>query len=236
MAVQDILYVPNPPKRTRLRLAAITSGTFTTFWQLRRGAAVHAVKQGSGFGPNSRWACTVTDGTNTGAVKAASTAPVAADPALVVAISPNAGAKVTDGTNIAAVKAASTPAAVADPALVVQISPGGVLSISATSSAATTNATSVKASAGTLFSFAVSNVNAAARFLKFYNKASAPTVGTDIPILVVPVAANGMQWGSFADLGMRFSTGIAFAITGAGADSDATAVAAGDVKVVLNYV
>jgi hypothetical protein len=39
----------------------------------------------------------ITDGTNTAAVKAASTAPVAADPALVVAISPNSPVSTADG-------------------------------------------------------------------------------------------------------------------------------------------
>ena len=78
-----------------------------------------------------------TDGTNTAAVKAASTAAVATDPAIVVALSPNLGVvqgaaaavasawpmKNTDVTNVAAVKAASAAAVAADPALVVAISP-----------------------------------------------------------------------------------------------------------------
>jgi hypothetical protein len=59
---------------------------------------------------------------STARVKAASTAAVAADPALVVSISPNSGT-VTDGTNVATVKAASTAAVAADKALVVALSP-----------------------------------------------------------------------------------------------------------------
>ena len=70
-------------------------------------------------------------GNLTGAtVKAASTAAVATDTALVVALSPNNNSlanalftKHTDGTNTAAVKAASTAAAAADPASVVSLSP-----------------------------------------------------------------------------------------------------------------
>lgn len=92
----------------------------------------------------------ITDGTNTAAVKAASTAAVATDPALVVAISPNntvaatqSGtwtvqpgntpnttpwlAKISDGTNAAAIKAASTAAVATDPALVVAVSPNNTL-------------------------------------------------------------------------------------------------------------
>jgi hypothetical protein len=68
-------------------------------------------------------------GANAVAVKAASTAAAGADKALVVALSPNNGAKVTDGTNTAAVKAASTAAAAADPALVVAVSPNNGVSL-----------------------------------------------------------------------------------------------------------
>lgn len=45
--------------------------------------------QGAPNTTGNAWPTKITDGTNTAAVKAASTAPVAADPALVVAISPN---------------------------------------------------------------------------------------------------------------------------------------------------
>jgi hypothetical protein len=103
-------------------------------------------------------------------------------------------------------------------------------------SAASTNLTSIKASAGTIYGLAVSNVNAAARYLKLYNKASAPVVATDIPVLVIPIPATGFVAPSIGALGHRFSTGIAIAITAAVADTDATAVALGDVKLLLNYV
>src|SRR5690242_4134795 len=49
-------------------------------------------------------------------------------------------------------------------------------------SAATTNATNIKASAGQVYGYDIYNNNAAVRFVKFYNKATAPTVGTDTPI------------------------------------------------------
>ena len=94
-------------------------------------------------------------------------------------------------------------------------------------SAASTNATSVKASAGSLMEASIFNVTAATIYLKFYNKASAPTVGTDVPILTVPVAAGAVWAAEFGRFGKRFATGIAFAITGAAAATDATAIAAG---------
>lgn len=103
-------------------------------------------------------------------------------------------------------------------------------------SAATTNATSVKATAGRVYALVLSNQNAAARFFKLYNKASAPTVGTDIPVAVIPVAASSSVVLELGTFGIQFGTGIAYAITGAIGDADATAVTAGDFKVNLQYV
>lgn len=99
--------------------------------------------------------------------------------------------------------------------------------------AASTNATSIKSSAGRVHSFTVHNSAAAAKFLKFYNKASAPTVGTDTPVLVYPVAA-GQSLNVAPPGGISFNTGIAYAMTGAVADSDTTALTANDL--ILNLV
>lgn len=106
-------------------------------------------------------------------------------------------------------------------------------------SAASTNATSVKASAGTLAAIVVSNVNAAMRYLKFYNKASAPTVGTDIPVFIVPIPGNTAGAGAAIPLppqGLNFTTGIAFALTTGLADADTGAVAATEISVSLGYI
>jgi hypothetical protein len=98
------------------------------------------------------------------------------------------------------------------------------------SSAATTNATSVKASAGDLYKITGFNTAAATkRYLKLYNKASAPTVGTDTPVMTISLAAASPFDFSFAG-GHYFSTGIAYAITGAAADADTTAIVAGDIE------
>lgn len=105
-------------------------------------------------------------------------------------------------------------------------------------SAASTNATSVKASAGTLYSISATNTNASARYLKIYDKASAPTVGTDVPKLVYLLPGNASGSGSnpyVPPVGVVFSNGIAFAITGGAADNDSTAVSANDVIVNLSY-
>lgn len=103
-------------------------------------------------------------------------------------------------------------------------------------SAATTNATSVKATAGTLYKVVASNTGAAAAFVKLYNKASAPTVGTDVPVITLTVPAGGIVEPDFGAMGHRFATGIALAITNLAADTDTTAVAAAQVKVLTSYI
>ena len=97
-----------------------------------------------------------------------------------------------------------------------------------TSAAATTNATLVKSSAGDLFDIRAFNTSASPRFLKLYNKASAPTVGTDTPVATYylpPGAAFSMS----LPTPLYFSTGIALAITTGSADSDTGALTAGDI-------
>ena len=105
-------------------------------------------------------------------------------------------------------------------------------------SAATTNATSVKASAGVVFGIQAINLNAAVRYLKFYNKASSPTVGTDTPVLTLPIPASttgaGFVWN--IPQGVAFSTGIACALTTSYADADTGAVAANEIFVTVLYV
>lgn len=94
------------------------------------------------------------------------------------------------------------------------------------SAAASTNGTSALASNGTVTRVIGYNAAATARYLKFYNKASAPTVGTDTPALTVYLPASA----AFAiDIDHYFSTGIAYALTTGSADADTGALTAGDV-------
>lgn len=104
-----------------------------------------------------------------------------------------------------------------------------------TNSAATTNATLVKNTAGTLWSIAVSNTNAAARFLKLFNLTTAPTVGTSVPVFTVAVPSGGTALVNGGSNGIRFAAGISLAITGAAGDLDTTVIGAGDVKVATTY-
>jgi hypothetical protein len=91
----------------------------------------------------------------------------------------------------------------------------------------TTNATNLKASAGNFYEIDVFNNAAYPVYLKIYNKASSPTVGTDTPIWTIPIAAGTGYSKSFA-YGFSMATGLSYAITKGQADSDTTAVLAGD--------
>lgn len=96
------------------------------------------------------------------------------------------------------------------------------------SAAASTNATNVKGSAGDLFKIKGRNTAAAARYLKLYNKATAPTVGTDTPVQTYFLAA-GADFEITFDTPYYFSLGIGFGLTVNAADADTTALTAGDI-------
>lgn len=105
-------------------------------------------------------------------------------------------------------------------------------------SAASTNATSVKASAGTVYHISAGNVNAAARYLKLYDKASAPTVGTDVPVHTFIVPGNTTGAGTNLPIGIpgiAFTTGIALALTTEATDAGSTGVALSELTVNLAY-
>ena len=85
-----------------------------------------------------------------------------------------------------------------------------------------------------LFGYFISNKNAAAIYVKFYNKATAPTVGTDTPLLTLSIPAASAANQEFLG-GIPFSLGIGMGATTAGADADVGAPAASDVIVNVLY-
>ena len=99
-------------------------------------------------------------------------------------------------------------------------------------SAATTNATLVKTGSTIAFCGMVGNNGAGNAYLKFYNKATAPVVGTDVPFatFLIPPSRN-----TEIELNYGFSSGLGYAITGAAADADTTAVLVNQVTGVLFY-
>jgi hypothetical protein len=102
-------------------------------------------------------------------------------------------------------------------------------------SAATTNSNNIKSTAGQIYGWYLFNTSAAIKYVKLYNKATAPTVGTDVPIMTFPLPATDGAVQNPSGVGIPFATGIGIAITGAPADADTTAVAANDVIVNLFY-
>lgn len=114
----------------------------------------------------------------------------------------------------------------------------GGLSIGKLISAGSTNATSLKGSAGQVYSIYAHNTNAAVRYLKLYNKATSPTVGTDTPVITFPIPGNTAGNGAVLDtggMGIAFGTGIAYATTVGVADANASAVAADEIVLTILY-
>lgn len=103
--------------------------------------------------------------------------------------------------------------------------------------AASTNATLVKAGGTTLKQLFITNSSAATKYFRLYDKATAPTVGTDAPVIVIAIPATSSKELVFGDnTGLPFKNGLSYAITGGAARLDATAVAAGDAQVFINAV
>ena len=128
-------------------------------------------------------------------------------------------------TGVTTVTTAGTPAAPATPLII--------------NSLATTNGQLVLTGTSGLQALFATNTGAAAAYVKLFNKATAPTVGTDVPAMVVtvPAAVGGVPGEKEITPGFngyRFPLGLGLAITGGAADADATAVAAGQVKVILS--
>ena len=91
----------------------------------------------------------------------------------------------------------------------------------------------VKASAGELTGYFVANRNAAERFVKVYNKATAPT-GSDTPVATIPLAGGEKANISIAD-GLTFSAGISLRASTGIADNDAGAPSTNDIVVTVWY-
>lgn len=94
-------------------------------------------------------------------------------------------------------------------------------------SAASTNLANLVNAACNLDELSLSNPTATAAYLKLYDKATAPVIGTDVPEVIIPIPANSFQQIPFPNTGKRFAAGLGHAITGAIAEADATAAVAG---------
>ena len=105
--------------------------------------------------------------------------------------------------------------------------------------AASTNSAVVKATAGTLYEITISNPTATAAYVKLYNKATAPTVGTDVPVMTIPVPATSATTMpialTFGQVGKRFAAGIGIACTAAAVATD-TGVSVVGIQINATYI
>lgn len=104
-------------------------------------------------------------------------------------------------------------------------------------SAASNNATSLKASQGVVTMLYAYNRSSSEKYVKLYNKATAPAPASDSGLLLasIPVPPSGGVVLPIDASGLQFGTGIGFAIVGSYEVSDNTSVAAGDVILSMGY-
>lgn len=104
-------------------------------------------------------------------------------------------------------------------------------------SLASTNANLIKSGEVKLYVVSAIGLTSTVRYLKFYDESTTPTVGTDVPVLTIPVPANTQGAGVVIpfNIPIIFSNGLSFAITSGSADNDTGAVGAGDVIINLSY-
>lgn len=224
----------------------ITSGNMSPLQMDSAGNLLVNVKTGGGSGgtsstfgsafPTTGTAIGLTNGTNMVGWSATTnygTAPSAIAVPAVNAYITNANANgQTTMSASAPVVIASNQSAI--PTTTATATTGGT-STTVLIAANTTNATSLKTSAGTLYGIQVFNNSTTIGYLKLYNKASSPTVGTDTPIKVIMIPVSSGVVVTIPEQGVAFSTGIAYAVTGGIANSDTTVVAASAFIINIDY-
>ena len=145
----------------------------------------------------------------------------------------------TSGTATASMSYITVPASVGSTTLAAGTNAIGAVTVGASATlstfvlvtAASTNSTLVRGSISYLQEMTIANPTATAAYFKLYNKATAPTVGTDVPLVTYRLAATGSAGDtltlSFGPNGKRFTAGFGFAVTGLAVATDATATVAG---------
>lgn len=100
-------------------------------------------------------------------------------------------------------------------------------------------ATAIKdagATPGRAFRIVAQNANAAVRFIKLYDKATAPTVGTDTPVMTVAIPASNVPLViDLGDMGVAFTLGMWLGTTTGVADNNTGAPAADELITQIVY-
>lgn len=91
----------------------------------------------------------------------------------------------------------------------------------------------VKSKPGQIYTINAHNLNAAVRYLKVYDKATAAS-SSDTPVMTIPLPPGAMPSMAF-DTGVEFSTGISVRATTGLADNDNTAPTSGETIVTITY-
>lgn len=100
-------------------------------------------------------------------------------------------------------------------------------------SAASTNLANIKNAAGRLVGWSITNTNAAWRYVKLHNLATAPTAGASV-FMTIGIPPNGTRELAI-DAGVAFTTGIAISTVTGAADTDTTAVGANDLIIEIFF-
>jgi hypothetical protein len=96
---------------------------------------------------------------------------------------------------------------------------------------ASTNANLIRAGITRLFGGILTNNAITSLYVKYYNKATVPIVGTDVPVITLTVKTKETTTFDLGDDGIKFDKGLAIAITGAIPDTDTTAIGANEMFV-----
>lgn len=102
--------------------------------------------------------------------------------------------------------------------------------------AGSNNATVLKATPGSIYNIEITNTSAAIKYVKFYNKATAPAPATDNALLIkrYGIAATSNLVVSVPK-GIPFTTGIGLAAVTGTSDTDNTGVTAADLMINVTF-
>lgn len=100
---------------------------------------------------------------------------------------------------------------------------------------ASVNATNVLARPGVISQISLSNHDSTQSYIKFYDMATVPVVGTDVPLTSMLIPTKGIIIITLP-FGLNFSTGIGFRLTKNPNISDTTGVAADSIVGFITYV
>lgn len=189
-------------------------------------ATIKAVSIGVGdTGKNAQGVCDPAFPWRSATVKAASTAAAATDLPLVVALHPSSPTPASAaGTNL-----------IGDVGLQVRANATGAATPFNYANPATSAGAQVKTTAGRILSISLTNTAASARFVKFFNVATAPTMGTTAAAYEYCIPAGG-SINIAIPQGIAHGTGIFIAVTtAAGLTNNTSTTVASEVLGFITY-